>query len=345
MLPQSPHGLKLQSVFVVGGTGPMGASICKALANSGYIPIAFDRTNQGSDAGNKWGPFVRGSLLQKDHLASTLIEYSPDAIMVCANLNDKSASAGNPVEVYREALAGLLNLLELAIKFDIRDFVLVSSAEIFGDAGPLPVREDQPAAPISITGSCHMICERMLDDFAKAHALRYAILRGFALAGLDDDIANDMKDDRSLVSQIMAVAAGVRPQFTLNGSNYSTRDGTMVRDYVHATDFAHAMLNALRGLETGASSRIYNIGSGIGSSTLELVHLTERISGRRIPIVYGQKRNDEPAVLIADSSLARVLLGWTPKLSATDQIIRNTWAQWYKRHIEPFEKQKSRIAG
>jgi UDP-arabinose 4-epimerase len=345
MLPESPQGLKLRSVLVIGGTGPMGASTCRALANSRYVPIAYDRPRQGQESGNKWGPSIRGTLMQKDLLASTIAEYRPDALVVCTDLNDEKPRNADPVQLYRSELAGTLNLLELTINYEIQDLIWVSSADLFGDPGPLPVREDQSAAPISISGSCHMICERMIEDFAAAHSFRYAILRGFALAGLDDDIAADIKDDRSIISDIMAVAAGLKAQLIIRGSNYPTRDGTIIRDYVHSTDFANALLSSLKALESGATSRIYNIGSGIGTSTLELVHMTERISGRRIPIAYAPKREDEPPVLIADSSLARVVLGWTPKQSASDQIIRSVWSQWYKRHIEPFEHHTTRIAG
>jgi UDP-glucose 4-epimerase len=223
--------------------------------------------------------------------------------------------------------------------------IYVSSAAIYGDAGILPIGENQPSAPIGIPGSSQMICERMIGDFARAHGIRFAILRSFAMAGVDDDIADDINQDRGFISNLMAVAVGLRPQVTIHGSNYTPRDGTIIRDYVHAGDFAQAILRALRALETGSISRIYNIGAGIGTTALELAHLAERISGHRIPIVYGPKRDDEAPVLIADSSLARVMLGWTPKESAADLIIRSTWAQWYNRHFESSGNHNRRVAG
>lgn len=335
----------MNSVLVIGGAGPLGMSTCKALANAGYVPVAYDQTRQGKEIREKWGPFIRGTLTEKERLSATINEYNPDAIILCPDHAEAENPVTDPVLAYRTALTGTLTLLELAVKHKIEHVIYVSNAAIYGDAGSLPVSENQPSAPIGIPGSSQMICERMIADFASAHAIRFAILRSFAIAGVDDDIADDVIQDRGFISNLMAVAIGLRPQVTIHGSNYTTRDGTIVRDYVHGADFAQALLRALRALETGSISRIYNIGAGIGTTALELAHLAERISGQRIPIVYGPKRDDEAPVLIADSSLARVMLGWTPKESAADLIIRTTWAQWYNRHIETSGNINSRAAG
>lgn len=339
------HGIRLRSVLVIGGGGLLGASACKALSQAGYVPIAYDQTKQNKVIREKWGPFVRGSLTEKDHLSATIAEYKPDSIMMCPDYVDMESPVVDPVQSYRTAISGTLNVIDLALKHAVQHFIYVSSAALYGDAGSQPLREDQPAAPISITGSCQMICERMISDFARSHPLRFSILRSFALACADDDVAEDIGDDRGFLSHVMAVATGLRPQLTIHGGNYSTRDGTSVRDYLHAADFAEAMLLALRAIESGSSSRIYNIGSGLGTSALELVHMAERVSGRRIPLAYRPKYEDQPSTCISDSSLARVMLGWTPKQSAADQIIRILWSQWYKKHLDHSESQPHRATG
>lgn len=319
-------------------------SVCKVLSRAGYVPVTFDQTRQPKDKRENWGPFVRGSVMEKDHLIAAIEDYEPDAIIMCPDFVDMESPITDPVLSYRTAINGTLNVIEIANTYKISNFVYASSAAVYGDAGSDPLREDQPAAPLSISGSCQMICERMISDFALAHPLKYAILRGFAISGCDDDIAEIAHDDRSFLTQIMAAAMGLRPQLTIHGSNYATRDGTLIRDYIHASDFAEAALLALRALETGSISRIYNIGSGIGTSALELVHMAERVSGRRIPIAYRPKFEDQAAVCVSDSSLARVMLGWTPKMSAADQIIRTLWSQWYKRHNQNNDVQKNRVA-
>lgn len=345
MVLSGSQGIKFRSVLVIGGGGILGMSVCKTLSKAGYVPVAFDQTHQTKDKREKWGPFIRGSVTEKDQLAAAMEDYKPDAIMMCPDYVDMESPVSDPVLSYRNAISGTLTMLDVASRHAIRDLIYVSSASVYGDAGRDPMREDQPAAPLSIGGTCQMIAERMISDFAQAHSMKFAILRSFAIAGCDDDIADDLHDDRGFLSQIMAVANGKKPQLTIHGGNYTTRDGTAIRDYIHASDVAEAMLLALRALETGSMSRIYNIGSGIGTSALELVHMAERVSGRRIPIAYRPKFEDQAAISISDSSLARVMLGWTPKMSAADQIIRTLWYQWYKRYNRDAEAPKSRAAG
>lgn len=345
MSSSDSHGIRLRSVLVIGGGRKIGASACKALSEAGYVPITYDQSHLPKADREKWGPFIQGSITEKNQLSATISEYKPDSIMMCPDYVDMESAIGDPVIAYRTALDGTLNVIDLALKHAIQDFIYVSSAAIYGDAGSRPIREDQPAAPMSITGSCQMICERMISDFARTQPLRFSILRSFDIACTDEDVAENVADDGGFLSQLMAVATGRRPQLAIHGGNYETRDGTCVRDYLHGADFADALVVALRAIETGSSSRIYNIGSGIGTSALELVHIAERVSGRRIPIAYRPRFDNQPSASIADSSLARVMLGWTPKQSAADQIIRTLWSQWNKKSADHADDPRLRAAG
>lgn len=326
----STPGLRMNSVLVVGGAGLAGASFCHSLAKAGYVPVVFDNPKPGYESRVKWGPLIRGSVLEREKLRATIAEYKPETIVYCPAVSRPEMIMADPAIAYRTHMGGLLTLLDVAREKSISQFLLLSSAAIYGDAGHHPIREEHAAAPISPLGSSLMICERMIRDYAGMHALRYAVLRVFSVAGANPEIhlQEDLDNHYRLVPNLIAVAAGLRPHVTLHGSNYATRDGTPVRDYIHASDLAEAMILALRAIELGAEPRTYNIGSGNGTSALELVSMAERVSGKRIPIAYGVKRSGDPATVIADASLARVMLGWTPKQSAADQIIRSAWTEW-----------------
>ena len=346
MSQSGAFGMKLNSVLVIGGAGLVGASFCHAVARAGYVPITYDNPKQGHETRVKWGPLVRGTVFDRDRLNAAVAEYKPDTIVYCPTVSRPEFAMSDPAIAYRTHLSGTLALLELARENSIEQFLYVSSAAIYGDAGNQPIREEQAPSPISPLGSSFMICERMIRDFASVHRLRFAILRSFSAAGADEDahLPEDLENSLRLVPNLIAAAAGLRPQVTLNGSNFTTRDGTTIRDYIHVTDLAHALLLALRTVEIGAESRIYNIGTGTGTSALELAHIAERISERRIPIVYGPRRAGDPSTLISDSSLARVMLGWTPKQSAADQIIRSAWHEWLEERSSRMTDARTRVA-
>ncbi len=340
------HGLKINSVLVVGGAGLVGAPFCYALSKAGYVPIAYDNPKSGQEFRVKWGPLVRGSIFERDRLRAAISEYKPDTIVFCPTQSRPDSRMADPSIAYRTHLSGTLELLDLARENSISQFLMTSSSAIYGDAGHQPIREEQPPSPISPLGSSLMVCERMIYDYAAAHRLRYSVLRVFAAAGadLEAQLPEEMDNSLRLVPNLIAVAAGLRPQLMIHGSNFETRDGTPIRDYVHVADLADAMLLALRSLEFGAESRVYNIGSGTGTTALELVHLAERFSNRRIPISYGKRRAGDPPTLISDSSLARVMLGWTPKQSGADQIIQSAWEGWLQNASARTSDPTTRIA-
>jgi UDP-glucose-4-epimerase GalE len=341
------HGLKMNSVLVIGGAGLIGAPFCHHLAKAGYVPIAYDSPKAGYETRVKWGPLVRGNPHERDHLRSVIDQYKPDTIIYCPPHSNPGLIMSDPATAYRTQLSGMLTVLELAREKSIEQFIYISNASIYGDAGAQPIREEHAAAPLGPFGSSMMIAERMIRDYADVHTFRYTILRSFSVAGADQEahLSEDIDNSFRLLPNLIAVATGLRPQVKIHGSNYTTPDGTAIRDYVHVTDLADAMLLAIRAIEFGSESRIYNIGSGNGTSVLELVKLAERASHRRIPIAYGPRRADDAPCLISDSSLARVKLGWTAKQSAPDQIIRSAWSEWLDQTGSHQQDQRSRIAG
>lgn len=346
-LTDSAHGLKLNSVLVIGGAGHIGAPFCYHLAKSGYVPIAYDNTRSNSDKRVKWGPHVVGNPYERDHLRSVLAQYRPETILFCPPLSKPGLIMSDPATAYRTQLTSVLTVLELAREKSIEQFIYVSNASIYGDAGQGAIREEQALAPLGAFGSSMMIAERMIRDYAEVHKLRYTILRAFSVAGADHEahLSEDIDNSLRLLPNLIAVAAGLRSQIKIHGSNFATPDGTAIRDYTHVTDLANAMMLALKAIEFGSESRIYNIGSGVGTSVLELVRLAERTSRRRIPIAYGPRRIDDAPCLIADSSLARVKLGWTAKQSAPDQIIGSAWSEWIDQTGAHNQDQPARIAG
>jgi UDP-arabinose 4-epimerase len=320
------------SILVTGGAGYIGAHTCKALAKARYLPVAYDSLVHGHERAVKWGPLVRGDILDRRRVDWAIAEYRPVAIMHFAAFAYVGESVGDPGKYYRNNVAGSLTLLEAARDAGVRNFVFSSTCATYGTPASLPIVEATPQFPINSYGASKLMVERMLADFDSAHGIRSTALRYFNAAGGDQDgeIGEDHQPETHLIPLVLDAASGRRQNVTIFGTDYPTPDGTCLRDYVHVSDLADAHVLALRRLLTGAESGVFNLGNGQGFSVRQVVDTVERITGLKVPVKLGGRRPGDPAALVSDATRAHDVLGWRPRLSDLDEIVRTAWA-WHQR--------------
>lgn len=314
------------NILVAGGAGYIGAHTVRELAREGFAPVVFDDFSTGRREFCREVEVVEGDLLRPEEIRAALRPGRFEAVLHFASLIRVGESYENPRKYYRHNLVSSLNLLEAAVDAGVRLVVFSSSAAVYGDPADIPIAESHARAPISPYGRTKDMVERMLEDFDRAHGLRFAALRYFNAAGADPEggLGELHEPETHLVPNVLAALAGVRP-LEVFGADFATPDGTCIRDYVHVTDLARAHVLALGHLLGGGASEFVNLGAGRGHSVLEVISRAEAVTGRRTGWTVRPRRLGDPPVLLASNAKAGRLLGWTPRLSGLDDILRTAW--------------------
>ena len=318
------------SVLVTGGAGYIGSHACKALAADGYRPVCFDNLVYGHESAVRWGPLVRGDILDRKALDAAIEQWKPVAAMHFAAYAYVGESVENPGKYYRNNVVGTLNLLEAMRDHDVSKLIFSSTCATYGVPQSGAISETHPQNPVSPYGASKLMIERMLADFDVAHRLHSISLRYFNAAGADPDgEAGEAHDPEThLIPLVLDVASGKRSHITIFGDDYDTPDGTCVRDYIHVTDLARAHVLALRSLLAGGQSAAYNLGNGRGFSVREVIAAVGAVTGRDIAVRIGQRRAGDPPMLVSDARLVRGKLGWTPEFPTLEQMVATAWA-WH----------------
>lgn len=321
-----------KSVLVTGGAGYVGSHACKALAQRGYQPIVYDNLVYGHEEAVRWGPLEVGDIADRATLDSAIARHRPQALMHFAAYTYVGESVADPGKYYRNNVAGTLSLLEAMRDHGIDRLVFSSTAATYGTPDSVPIGEDAAKSPINPYGQSKLTAERMIADFAVAHGLRAAALRYFNAAGADPDgEIGELHDPEShLIPLAMQAVTGGGPPLTLFGDDYPTPDGTCIRDYVHVTDLADAHVRALDWLETDSGAHAFNLGTGRGQSVRQVIDAVEQVAGKAVPHSIGPRRAGDPAELVSDPSKAMRHLGWSPRMSDLDMIVKTAWA-WHTR--------------
>lgn len=324
-----------QNILVTGGAGYIGSHACKALAALGYTPITYDNLSNGNAWAVKWGPIEHGDLLDRGRLDEVIAKYRPGAVMHFAALAYVGESVTQPKDYYRTNVAGTLSLLEAALHHDIKNFVFSSTCATYGIPDVDLICEQTPQEPINPYGATKLIVEGMLRDFERAYGLRWTALRYFNAAGADfeGEIGEAHDPETHLIPLVLDAASGRRKDITIFGTDYDTEDGTCVRDYIHVVDLADAHVLALKAIEAGAENNAFNLGVGKGYSVRQVIETSERMTNLKVPVVQGNRREGDPASLVADASKAREILGWQATRSDLDSIVRSAW-NWHKKYNE-----------
>ena len=324
--------LNTKVVLVTGGAGYIGSHACKALANAGYTPVAYDNLVYGHEWAVKWGPFEQGDILDRKRLDEVIKQYQPAAIMYFAAYAYVGESVEDPGKYYRNNVAGSLTLLEAMRDNDIKNFVFSSTCATYGEPEQIPIPEDHNQAPINPYGHSKLMIEQMLSDFEVAHNLKSVSLRYFNAAGADPDgeTGEDHEPETHLIPLVLDAAIGKRPSITIFGDDYDTSDGTCIRDYIHVTDLADAHVRALKYLEEGGETTKYNLGNSKGFSVKEVIDTAEKVTGKVIPVVIGKRRPGDPPRLVGYAARIRKELEWSPKYTDLVTIIETAW-KWHQK--------------
>jgi UDP-arabinose 4-epimerase len=316
----------MRTVFVTGGAGYVGSHSCKAFDRAGWKVVTYDNLLRGSRDAVKWGPFVEGDITDESAVAAALAAFRPDLVAHFAAYIYVGESIVRPEMYYRNNTAGTLVLLEAMRGVGIKNIIFSSTCASYGIPIRLPVDESHPQLPINPYGWSKMIIERMLEDYANAYGFNTVALRYFNAAGCDPDgeIGERLGPEPRAIPR--AIAAALNDEtFTVNGTEFDTRDGSAVRDYVHVTDLARAHVLAAEMLVRRGGTHVFNLGTGVGTTVLEVVEAVRRASGGRLRVRIGPARRGDPPVVVAAADKAEQELGWVPELSI-EQIVETTIA-------------------
>lgn len=318
-------------ILVTGGAGYIGSVVTGEFVQAGHRVVVFDNLTSGYRAAvHPEARFVQGDLADIDTIEQTFARNPGiDAVVHCAANALVDDSRRQPDRYLRDNVANGLNLITTAVRFNVRRFILTSTADIFGAGVPIPIVEQAPVFPGSPYGESLYLLERILGWYDRIAGLRFASLRCFNVAGATECCGEYRVPQPHLIPALLDVALGKSSHLTLFGDDYPTPDGSCIRDYIHVVDVAHVIMRVMHALDT--HSRIYNLGTGTGYSTKEVIALARSITGRPIPYVVGRRRPFEPVVQIASMTQIRRELGWEPQFSDLERIIGSAWA-WQRQH-------------
>lgn len=317
-------------VLVTGGGGYIGSIAAEQLIARGHDVTVIDNFSRGHRAAvPPDAALVDCDLRFPDNVTHVVRAAGPDAIMHFAALTLVPESVQEPGRYFAANTCGGLNLLNAAAASGVSRFVFSSTAAVYGVPGTLPITEDAPTEPINPYGRSKLMTEQMLDIFSERYGINHAMFRYFNVAGASPERGEDHDPETHLIPVALQALQGKRDAFTVFGTDYPTDDGTAVRDYVHVLDLADAHIAAIEALDRPLGAM--NLGTATGFSVQQIVDAVQAVTGRELPVTYGDRRAGDPPALIADSAKAREALGWQPHRSTLDQMIGSAW-EWFRRH-------------
>lgn len=319
-------------IFVTGGAGYIGSHCVKVLGEAGHEICIYDNLSTGHEWAILSGRLVRGDLADAASLVKAIRDFNPDAVIHFAASIQVEESVREPLMYYRNNVANTLNLLEAMVNNGIRYLVYSSTAAVYGMPEIMPVTEETPMSPINPYGASKVMVEQVLRDLTAAKDFRYIALRYFNVAGADPGgrIGQAYRDATHLITRALKTAKGEHAWLSIFGTDYSTEDGTCIRDYIHVDDLASAHVLALDRLVKTGKSDIFNCGYGHGFSVKEVVKTVKIVTGIDFRVVETGRRAGDPPAIVADSGKLRKVTGWTPKHDDLEFIVKTAW-DWERK--------------
>ncbi len=318
-------------ILVTGGAGYIGSHTCKALAKAGFLPVVYDNLSTGHAYAVKWGPFIQADLNDRSKLDEAFAMYKPKAVMHFAANAIVIESMGDPGKYYRNNTGSSIALLEAMRDHDVKHLIFSSTCATYGNPHSTPIAEDHLQAPINPYGRSKLMIEQMIADFEMAHGLHAVILRYFNAAGADlsTEIGENHTPETHLIPAIIQTALGIKKEIVVYGTDFDTRDGSAIRDYIHVHDLAEAHVSSLKWLLANQKSISINLGTGTGNSVLEIIDAVQKHCGKTLPVRFEKRRGGEPGILTASNGKAFETFGWKPQVSTLGLIIESAW-KWHQ---------------
>ena len=314
-------------VLIIGGAGYIGSHVVKEMMKAGRKVTVFDNLSSGLRC-NLFpeNDFIYGNILIPQDLEKAF-EKGFDAFVHLAAFKAAGESMIEPEKYSVNNITGTINIMNAAVKYGCKKMIFSSSAAVFGAPEYLPIDEEHPKNPENYYGFTKLEIERFMAWYDQLKGMRFAALRYFNAAGYDPDgqIRGLEQNPANLLPRVMEVAAGIQEKMKVFGTDYDTRDGTCIRDYVHVTDLARAHVMALDYITKNDKSLTVNLGTEKGTTVKEIIDAARRITGKAIPADDVERRPGDPACLYATSKRAKELLGWEPKYSDVDTLVKTTW--------------------
>lgn len=319
-------------VLVTGGAGYIGSVVVEELIRHGHEVVVYDNLSMGHESSITEGAdFVCGDLRDTELLHATFGGRNVEAVIHMAAHCQVGESVHQPAKYYHNNVVAGLSLLDAMRRFNVRRIVFSSTAAVYGEASKHPIEEDEPTNPGNPYGETKLAFEKALRWYERAYGLHFASLRYFNAAGATQRCGELHDPETHLIPLVLQVAAGKRESVEIFGSDYPTRDGTCVRDYIHVFDLARAHILALDVLET--KSATFNLGSGgEGYTVNEVIAKARTVTGKDIPTKIVERRAGDPAILVASSKRIKTDLGWSPQFQDLEKIIESAWSL-YKKSI------------
>lgn len=319
------------SILICGGAGYIGSHINKLLSSVGYDTIVYDNLIYGHKEAVKWGKFICADLADKAALKKVFSENKIEAVFHFAAFAYVGESVADPAKYYLNNVCNTINLLEAMRKYDCNKIIFSSTCATYGVPEKLPITEDMPQNPINPYGATKLMVERIFKDYSAAYGLKFAALRYFNAAGADPDckIGENHTPETHLIPLVIDAAFGKRKDIKVFGTDYPTRDGTCIRDYIHVSDLAQAHLLSLKYLDDGGKSDFFNLGNEVGTSVLEVIYSVKKVTGKDFDVTLSERRAGDPPVLVGSSEKAKNVLSWEPKFADIDVIVKHA-VEWYK---------------
>ena len=313
-------------ILVTGGAGYIGSHLVMALLEKGEDVIVFDSLELGHaetiETLKKYGnlKFVKGNLKNLDEIRGAFLVNKIDSVVHFAAYSQVAESVKNPQKYYYNNVYGTLNLLNAMLEFGVKKIVFSSTAATYGEPVYTPIDEKHPQQPINPYGNSKLMVEKIMDDYDKAYGLKSVRLRYFNVAGADSKarIGEWHEPETHLIPNVLK--AKEDKVFKMFGTDYDTKDGTCVRDYINVEDLAQAHIKALDYLNNGGETNFFNLGTTEGNSVKEVFTACEEVKGASIPLEIFPRRGGDPAILVADNKKAKEVLGWVPQHDLTDCI-------------------------
>ena len=323
------------TILLTGGAGYIGSTVLRRLLEKGHSVVVLDNLSKGHKESLPEGvPFYALDIADEEKVREIIEKHSIDSVMHFAAYMEVGESVKFPEKYLDNNLRRGLVFLKTLKDYGVKKFVFSSTAAVYGTPTKVPIEEDDPKEPINPYGSSKLSFEKALEEYSESYDFNYIALRYFNASGAAYGVGEAHNPETHLIPLVLQVALGQRDNIKIFGTDYPTKDGTCVRDYIHVLDLADAHILALEHLEKVNTSNVFNLGSGDGYSVKEVIETCREVTGHAIPAEESSKREGDPAVLIADSSKIKAQLGWEAKFSLKE-IVSSAW-EWHRKHPDGF---------